>query len=391
MVDTLLFGQDFLRQLLSTLNFTELGPQPRSHSDGKEPPDYMLEMYNRFANDHTTGPSADIVRSFRNKDSSPHSVTVKGVRTHPLLFNVSIPQHEQISQAELRLYTMVQRDRRHYAGLDRKVTVYEVHGGGQWRDEEGKDGWLSFDLTRAVHLWHKSGCTLHRLQVHIVSVGPKDKVAPVEGTDKTRELNDVDIDWSLTGKHNPVILVYSDDKSTDHKLDKRGLNQMIRHENDVEEDEVLGHPHVLRENVDQNLAHVEQVELNTQFRTKLHSNLIYDTPPRIRRNAERESCKRTSFYVNFKDIGWDSWIVQPLGYEAYKCNGVCESPLTQEVTPTKHAIVQTLMSLHSPQKVSQACCVPTKLEPISMLYEQGGVFTYNHKYEGMVVAECGCR
>lgn len=124
----------------------------------------------------------------------------------------------------------------------------------------------------------------------------------------------------------------------------------------------------------------------------MRSNLIYDTASRIRRNAKGNQCKKQALYVEFKDIGWDSWILAPTGYEAFECSGICTYPLTKHVTPTKHAIVQTLVSMKSPHKVARACCVPTKLEPISLLYlDDTGVVTYKYKYDGMVVAECGCR
>lgn len=54
----LLDAQDLLSQFLSTLNLTE---------ESKEPPEYMVELYNRFANDRTALPSANIVRSFKNE------------------------------------------------------------------------------------------------------------------------------------------------------------------------------------------------------------------------------------------------------------------------------------------------------------------------------------
>lgn len=45
-----------------------------------------------------------------------------------------------------------------------------------------------------------------------------------------------------------------------------------------------------------------------------------------------------------------------------------------------------------PKRASRACCVPTKLDPISILYlDENGVITYKYHYDGMVVAECGCR
>lgn len=409
----LLDAQDFLSHFLSTLNLTKLRPQTRPLH---EPPEYMLELYNRFASDRTAVPSANIVRSYQNEDLSRYSIRAGGVRIHPLLFNISVPHHEHITIAELRLFTLVRKAQRPFAGSGCKVTVYKVHEGVVWTKEVGKEGrrrdkeevvemkdleelvtkhihakdnsWVSFDLTHVVALWRKSGCATHRLEVHITSLGSEEEGAPEGG----QSLVEIDIDRSSDGIHNAVMIVFSDDQSRNHKQDKQELNQMIKHENDLPE--TMGRSQESsRGHVNHNAGHVNQNELHKQSLMQLQSNLIYDTPPRIRRNVKSESCKRTPLFVDFKDIGWDTWIIQPLGYEAYECNGVCNPPMTSEVSPTKHAIVQTLLSIKSPERASRACCVPTKLEPISLLYHDNdnGVITFNHKYEGMVVAECGCR
>lgn len=64
-------AQDFLSQFLSTLNLTRLRSQPWTPTAQKEPlPEYMLELYNRFANDRTAMPSANIVRSFKNEGTN---------------------------------------------------------------------------------------------------------------------------------------------------------------------------------------------------------------------------------------------------------------------------------------------------------------------------------
>ncbi|KAL7376471.1 hypothetical protein ABVT39_008705 [Epinephelus coioides] len=411
----LLDAQDFLSQFLSTMNLTELRPQARPLAARKEPPEYMLELYNRFANDRTAVPSANVVRSFKNEDSSPFSVTARGVRIHPLLFNISIRHSEHITIAELRLFTLFQKAQRPNVGIDCKVTIYKIHEGVLWTKEVGKEGrrrdkeevvemkdleelvtkhihakdnsWVSFDLTHVVALWRKSGCATHRLEVHIANLGSEEEEARQEVTEQGQRLVEVDIDRSLDGKHNAVMIVFSDDQSRDHKQDKQELNQMIEHENDLPEN-VGRRQQAFWEHVNHN---ANQDELDKQSLVQLQSNVIYDTPPRIRRNVKSEPCKRTPLFVDFKDIGWDTWIIQPVGYEAYECNGVCNPPMTSEVSPTKHAIVQTLLSVKSPERASRACCVPTKLEPISLLYHDNGVITFNHKYEGMVVAECGCR
>lgn len=43
-------------------------------------------------------------------------------------------------------------------------------------------------------------------------------------------------------------------------------------------------------------------------------------------------------------------------------------------------------------KAVRSCCVPTRLDSISVLYlDTHGVLTYRFSYKDMVVAECGCR
>ncbi|XP_077097384.1 bone morphogenetic protein 10 [Siphateles boraxobius] len=414
-------------QFLRTFNLTRPASHVQPGATRVEPPEYMLELYNRFANDRTAMPSANIVRSFKNEDSSPCSMGPGGVRLHPLLFNVSIPHHERVTTAELRLYTLVQTDRNKYAGVDRKVTIYEVkqheinssqqirgdniEEGNQTRQEGeteivelasrqvyGTDnGWESFDMTDAVHLWRKSDYgTTHRLEVHIASLNSQSVVGSEGGNEGNAIRGDMDIDTSPEDKHKPLMIVFSDDQSGDHRGDKRELNELIQHE--------TAGPGI-QDNFDLGLTGLwddlgimgqknenEEEEQSEEALLQMRSNLIYDTASRIRRNAKGNQCKKSSLYVDFKDIGWDSWILAPTGYEAFECTGICTYPLTKHVTPTKHAIVQTLVSLKSPQKVSRACCVPTELEPISLLYlDDAGVVTYQYKFEGMVVAKCGCR
>ncbi|KYN03512.1 PREDICTED: protein 60A-like [Cyphomyrmex costatus] len=122
-----------------------------------------------------------------------------------------------------------------------------------------------------------------------------------------------------------------------------------------------------------------------------------DEPPRRRR---RNSCRRRPMYVDFALIAYDDWVVAPPGYEAYQCTGKCFFPMGDHLSPTKHAIVQTLMhgavqaseDLRGNKFVSRACCVPTRLAPTSLLYlDARGTLTYEYGYEDMVVTECGCR
>ncbi|XP_061024504.1 bone morphogenetic protein 10 [Eubalaena glacialis] len=368
--------QSMKKEFLKTLNLSDIPMQDAAKVD---PPEYMLELYNKFATDRTSIPSANIIRSFKNEDLFSQPASFNGLRKYPLLFNVSIPHHEEVIMAELRLYTLVQRDRMIYEGVDRKITIFEVLESKGDREGERSmlvlvsgeiygtnSEWETFDVTDAIRHWQKSGLSTHQLEVHIESKH--------EMEDAGR--GQLEIDTSARNKHVPLLVVFSDDQSSE-KERKEELNEMIAHEQLPEMDN-LGL---------EGYSSGPGEEALLQMR----SNIIYDSTARIRRNAKGNYCKRTPLYIDFKEIGWDSWIIAPPGYEAYECRGVCNYPLAEHLTPTKHAIIQALVHLKNSQKASKACCVPTKLEPISILYLDKGVVTYKFKYEGMAVSECGCR
>ncbi|XP_069461994.1 growth/differentiation factor 7 [Ambystoma mexicanum] len=105
----------------------------------------------------------------------------------------------------------------------------------------------------------------------------------------------------------------------------------------------------------------------------------------------RTRCSRKPLHVNFKELGWDDWIIAPLDYEAHHCEGVCDFPLRSHLEPTNHAIIQTLMNSMDPESTPPSCCVPSKLSPISILYIDSGNNVVYKQYEDMVVETCGCR
>ncbi|XP_063156133.1 growth/differentiation factor 5 [Candoia aspera] len=102
-------------------------------------------------------------------------------------------------------------------------------------------------------------------------------------------------------------------------------------------------------------------------------------------------CSKKLLHVNFKDMGWDDWIIAPLEYEAYHCEGLCEFPLRSHLEPTNHAVIQTLMNSMDPESTPPTCCVPTRLSPISILFIDSANNVVYKQYEDMVVESCGCR
>ncbi|XP_045909737.1 protein DVR-1 [Micropterus dolomieu] len=102
-------------------------------------------------------------------------------------------------------------------------------------------------------------------------------------------------------------------------------------------------------------------------------------------------CKARRLYIDFRDVGWQDWIIAPLGYMANYCHGECPFPLSESLNGTNHAILQTLVHSLDPHGTPQPGCVPIRLSPISMLYYDNNDNVVLRHYQDMVVNECGCR
>ncbi|KAI5609714.1 anti-dorsalizing morphogenic protein precursor [Silurus asotus] len=112
---------------------------------------------------------------------------------------------------------------------------------------------------------------------------------------------------------------------------------------------------------------------------------------RHKRAAENIYCQRTPLYVDFAKLGWSGWIISPRGYNANHCTGSCPFPLSGNLHATNHAIVQSIVNtLKLSNKVGRPCCVPDKLQPISLLYFDDEENVVLKQYDDMVAGSCGC-
>lgn len=223
--------------------------------------------------------------------------------------------------------------------------------------------WETFEVTTAIQSGIKWG---HGATVFDVVVDRKDCEASKDGEEEAGCFN---MSMSVGDNTSAALIVFSDDLGSRRRETKKELREMILHEEET----------ILHSGADWSSG--------DQF-----SNEIPEAHQRRKkRKAEREYCRRTSLRVTFKDIGWDSWIVAPPEYDAFECRGLCYHPLTDEMTPSKHALIQTLINIRDPKKANMACCVPIKLDPITVMYQENGRLTIRYLYEEMKVAECGCR
>ncbi|KAJ8404890.1 hypothetical protein AAFF_G00332770 [Aldrovandia affinis] len=355
--------EEFLRKL----NLSEV-PRERSKID---PPQFMIELYNRYATDKSFMPRSDVIRSFLLQDVT-HSETNDDMSKYRLLFNISIPVQEQVTMAELRLFTLLDKRTKISGEVLATIKIYAVERGVvgpalrflSGEDAVGIRPWEAFDITDAVHGWLRSGRGANELEVHVEQRGCR----ALRGSG-------LDVSLSLKGNSSAALIVFSDDLGNRQKEANKELRDMMAHE----DESMFSGTDVPADHDDNDVP------------ADIQAGLPVDVRLRRRRQARSDYCRRTSLHVNFKDIGWDKWIVAPEEYDAFECRGVCYFPLTDDLSPTKHAVIQALVNLSNPKKANMACCVPTKLDPITILYKENGIITVQHLYKEMKVAECGCR
>lgn len=357
-------------------------PNPSRHA---VVPQYMLDLYHMHSanGDHSTkrpksmgkhaeraASKANTIRSFHHEESMEALASLKCKTTQQFYFNLtSIPEEELISSAELRIY----RDQvlgtapsntssnsstgpsAPTGGLHR-INIYELFGlpAAHGREplarlldtrlvRDSLSRWESFDVSPAVSQWTSGKGHNHGFMVEVLH--PEEGEHGEEHAQKqsrhvrvSRSLHQDQNSWTQA---RPLLVTYSHDGRGDavfHTREKR------------------------------------QAALRKQRRKHQH----------------KASCRRHDLYVDFSDVGWNEWIVAPPGYHAFYCQGECPFPLADHLNSTNHAIVQTLVnSVNS--NIPRACCVPTDLSPISLLYLDEYEKVILKNYQDMVVEGCGCR
>ena len=111
-----------------------------------------------------------------------------------------------------------------------------------------------------------------------------------------------------------------------------------------------------------------------------------DFPPE-KAQHEVDTCRKVVLYVSFAELGY-SEILAPDGFNAYQCKGKC-SPTQRKKFPNRSTLMAWLEKKKGIQIDGEACCVPTKLAPISVLSAKNGNVVLE-TFDDMVVEECGC-
>ncbi|CAB1452167.1 unnamed protein product [Pleuronectes platessa] len=326
----------------------------------KQAPQYMLDLYNTVADVDgvTKDPyllEGNTVRSFFDKLRSEQV---------EFRFNLStVASTEKILTAELHLFKLrpqasVTFNRHHFC----QVSVYQLLD--KSNSTQGRKllssrlipvhstGWEVFTITQAVRSW--MGDESSNLGLHIV-------VQTLGGSQVDMKLIRFASGRSHHQSKQPMLVLFTDD----------------------------GRRSATLENADSN---------DTPVTPSLPHAPMTGPPSRSARSldySEEEglstSCKRQPLYVDFEEIGWSGWIVSPRGYNAYHCKGSCQFPLGQNMRPTNHATVQSIINALKLMKgIDTPCCVPDKLFSINLLYFDDEENVVLKQYNDMVAGSCGC-
>ncbi|XP_051495788.1 bone morphogenetic protein 2-like [Apus apus] len=344
-----------LKRLLEVFGMED-PPPPPAHF--KQPPQYMVDLFNTVANADGVTKNPDIlegntVRSFLDK--------THGEKMRFLFVLSSVAKNEKILTAELHLFRLWPRvtdgpKRHHFC----QVSVYQVLERSDLDAPGGKkllaarlvslqgSGWEVFAITEAVRDWTEDESSNQGLLVTVQGLGGS-------------PLDPPPLQFASSQDHHeskkPMLVLFTDDG-------RRGASLPV-----------AGFP-------------------DSQPQAPLPAELSVPRQARLRstRSLDRlQPCQRHPLSVDFEEIGWSGWIISPRGYNAYHCKGSCPFPLGENMRPTNHATVQSIINaLKLSEGVSSPCCVPDKLYSINLLYFDDDENVVLKQYDGMVAGSCGC-
>nr|XP_009668172.1 PREDICTED: bone morphogenetic protein 2-like [Struthio camelus australis] len=343
-----------LKMLLEVFGIED-PPPPPAHF--KRPPQYMVDLFNTVANADGVTKNPDIlegntVRSFLDKIHSD--------KMHFLFVLSSVAKNEKILTAELHLFRLWPRatdgpKRHHFC----QVSIYQVLDKTKPDSAEGKkllaarlislqgSGWEVFAITQAVRDWTEDETSNQGLLVMVHSLGGGPLDPPVVQFASGRDHHE---------SKKPMLVLFTDDGRRGASLPTAGFSGPQ--------------------------APILPAKMTVP---KLNG-------PRSTRSLDRlQPCQRHPLSVDFEEIGWSGWIISPRGYNAYHCKGACPFPLGENMRPTNHATVQSIINaLKLSEGVSSPCCVPDKLYSINLLYFDDDENVVLKQYDDMVAGSCGC-
>nr|XP_020640925.1 growth/differentiation factor 6 [Pogona vitticeps] len=357
-----------------------------------EPHEYMLSLYRTYSIAEKLGINASFFQSSKAAntitsfvDRGRDDLSPSALRRQKYLFDVStLADKEELVGAELRLFRKAPGD--HFSKAQTGLAHLQVSPclSGRLLDSKALDlqkeassradgDWEVFDVWQALQPRQpRKQQQQQQLCLELRAVGG----TRTHGPGQMLDLRSLGLGRGARPQQEKALLVVF----TRSRL--KNLFAELRQERENQP----GHPSAHA------LSRAPAAHGHLRFQSRRTRRTAYNNRHGKRHGKKaRLRCSKKALHVNFKELGWDDWIIAPLEYEAYHCEGVCDFPLRSHLEPTNHAIIQTLMNSMDPGSTPPSCCVPTKLTPISILYTDAGNNVVYKQYEDMVVESCGCR
>ncbi|XP_068225275.1 bone morphogenetic protein 2-like [Palaemon carinicauda] len=351
-------------KLLQAFGLSQPGVR-RWHS---EPPQYMLDLYNEVADPNgltrLPGPyGSTVIRAFFEKDGSSESRFV---------FSVSgFEVDEDTLEAELHVYhSRLQKAHRHLVEDNLYLLEVSTEVGGE-RQVLAKQhvaahssGWRVFQVGNWLMKGTQMGREKEGEEEKGVSEDEKEVVLVVVAKTLLGRPLPLVFHHGLQGTRRPLLVFFNTYVTSDSPSVSlhRGVDK----------------PAVLKK--DYEAPSINRLRRSTEEETTVSSAV--EIPA---------GCERRDMLVDFATIGWSSWIVYPTSYNAYQCLGQCSFPLGQDLNPTNHAIVQSIINNSGDfPLVQRPCCVPSTYGNLSLLYYNAEENVVLRQYDKMVATECGC-
>lgn len=112
----------------------------------------------------------------------------------------------------------------------------------------------------------------------------------------------------------------------------------------------------------------------------------------LRCGEDASVCCKKDFYVKFRDIHWQDWIIAPEGYHMNYCMGQCPQHLSGSpgIASSFHATVFSQLKANGIHSAVSSCCVPIQRRPLSMVYFNSQHIIVKMDVPDMIVESCGC-
>lgn len=106
-------------------------------------------------------------------------------------------------------------------------------------------------------------------------------------------------------------------------------------------------------------------------------------------------CDKQSITIDFEDMSFSDWIVEPKRFPSNYCSGACKFPLDQKISYSNYATLQSILnsiSLNNRNTPPELCCSPSTTDSLPILYVDKNSIDYVVKLlPDMVVKDCSCR